>query len=162
MTLSGTTCSASRLPPSRVVPQIRRRSSAGWETFKDQLHIHHMVEGAVLWPPLRQKVAGIWYPAHSGPSAKPAPGVPDANALAPVLARQLHVPEFAFDLDQFGILNRADSHHILTGRLDLTRAVAFGPSLDRERGSLPSGTTDAGLPRNGFTDAHRRCPSGRE
>lgn len=28
----------------------------GWETFKDQMHIHHSVEDAALWPPLRQKV----------------------------------------------------------------------------------------------------------
>src|SRR4051794_40303337 len=31
---------------------------AGWETFKNQLHIHHTVEDAALWPPLRRKVAG--------------------------------------------------------------------------------------------------------
>jgi Hemerythrin HHE cation binding domain len=31
---------------------------AGWETFKNQLHIHHTVEDVALWPPLRQKVIG--------------------------------------------------------------------------------------------------------
>lgn len=29
---------------------------AGWATFKDQLHLHHTVEDAALWPPLRQRV----------------------------------------------------------------------------------------------------------
>jgi iron-sulfur cluster repair protein YtfE (RIC family) len=28
----------------------------GWETFKNQLHIHHTIEDTTLWPPLRQKV----------------------------------------------------------------------------------------------------------
>jgi hypothetical protein len=27
-----------------------------WATFKNQLHIHHTIEDAALWPPLRQKV----------------------------------------------------------------------------------------------------------
>jgi iron-sulfur cluster repair protein YtfE (RIC family) len=31
---------------------------AGWETFKNQLHIHHTVEDMALWPPLREKVVG--------------------------------------------------------------------------------------------------------
>jgi hemerythrin-like domain-containing protein len=28
----------------------------GWETFKNQLHVHHTAEDTSLWPPLRQKV----------------------------------------------------------------------------------------------------------
>jgi iron-sulfur cluster repair protein YtfE (RIC family) len=30
----------------------------GWETFKRQLHVHHTVEDAWLWPRLRQRVSG--------------------------------------------------------------------------------------------------------
>jgi hypothetical protein len=41
----------------------RRRSSdpavrAGWDTFKNQLHIHHHAEDRSLWPALRQKATG--------------------------------------------------------------------------------------------------------
>lgn len=36
-----------------VDPALR----TGWETFKNQLHIHHTVEDTALWPPLRQKLA---------------------------------------------------------------------------------------------------------
>jgi iron-sulfur cluster repair protein YtfE (RIC family) len=35
-------------------PQVRD----GWETFKRQLHVHHTVEDAWLWPKLRERVAG--------------------------------------------------------------------------------------------------------
>lgn len=29
---------------------------AGWQTFKNQLHIHHTIEDTALWPPLRKKL----------------------------------------------------------------------------------------------------------
>ncbi|MBM9510422.1 hemerythrin domain-containing protein [Actinacidiphila acididurans] len=35
-------------------PRVRE----GWETFKRQLHVHHTVEDAWLWPRLRERVAG--------------------------------------------------------------------------------------------------------
>lgn len=35
---------------------------AGWENFKTQLHIHHSVEDAYLWPRLRRAASGR--PAH--------------------------------------------------------------------------------------------------
>ncbi|MFF1378826.1 hemerythrin domain-containing protein [Streptomyces sp. NPDC058308] len=35
-------------------PQVR----AGWENFKRQLHVHHTVEDAVLWPRVKQQVTG--------------------------------------------------------------------------------------------------------
>jgi iron-sulfur cluster repair protein YtfE (RIC family) len=35
-------------------PQVRE----GWENFKRQLHVHHTVEDAWLWPNLTRKVAG--------------------------------------------------------------------------------------------------------
>ena len=31
---------------------------AGWKNFKDQLHVHHAVEDAVLWPRVERAVAG--------------------------------------------------------------------------------------------------------
>lgn len=31
---------------------------AGWKNFKDQLHVHHSVEDAVLWPRVELAVAG--------------------------------------------------------------------------------------------------------
>lgn len=34
-------------------PHVRE----GWETFKNQLHVHHTVEDAWLWPRLKQRVA---------------------------------------------------------------------------------------------------------
>ena len=32
---------------------------AGWKNFKDQLHVHHSVEDAVLWPRVELAVAGL-------------------------------------------------------------------------------------------------------
>jgi hypothetical protein len=35
----------------------------GWETFKHQLHVHHVGEDVTLWPPLREKITS---PAEIG------------------------------------------------------------------------------------------------
>ena len=37
-----------------ATPQVR----AGWQNFKRQLHVHHTVEDAWLWPRLKELVAG--------------------------------------------------------------------------------------------------------
>jgi predicted dienelactone hydrolase len=44
----------------------------------------------------RELMVQIWYPAKGDPSSPRAPYVQDANALAPALARLLHLPEFTF------------------------------------------------------------------
>ena len=42
------------------LPDPARRASvqAGWELFKRQLHLHHTAEDAIVWPALRERLAG--------------------------------------------------------------------------------------------------------
>jgi hypothetical protein len=42
------------------LPDPGRRASvqAGWELFKRQLHLHHTAEDAIVWPALRERLAG--------------------------------------------------------------------------------------------------------
>jgi len=44
----------------------------------------------------RELMAQIWYPTHARQSSARAAWVPDADALAPALARQMHLPGFVF------------------------------------------------------------------
>jgi len=44
----------------------------------------------------RELMAQIWYPARKDPSAARAAWVPDAEALAPALARASQLPRFTF------------------------------------------------------------------
>jgi hypothetical protein len=38
-------------------PARRRSVSAGWETFKRQLHTHHSAEDQLIWPALRERLS---------------------------------------------------------------------------------------------------------
>jgi Hemerythrin HHE cation binding domain len=38
-------------------PARRRAVSAGWETFKRQLHMHHSAEDELIWPALRERLS---------------------------------------------------------------------------------------------------------
>ena len=39
-------------------PAKRQSVAAGWELFKRELHLHHTAEDDLLWPPMRQALAG--------------------------------------------------------------------------------------------------------
>lgn len=39
-------------------PKHILRTAAGWEMFKSYLHVHHSTEDDMLWPPMRQALAG--------------------------------------------------------------------------------------------------------
>lgn len=61
----------------------------------------------------RELMAQIWYPTHGNP-AKRAPWVQDADALAPALARQLHMPGFAFGHFKYVTSNAITSAPVAT------------------------------------------------
>lgn len=42
----------------RTDPDRQRSVAAGWELFKRQLHLHHTAEDALVWPALRERLAG--------------------------------------------------------------------------------------------------------
>ncbi len=92
----------------------------------------------VVFPDARQ-VEG-WDKAHLSPlieqSIRPVESAPTLNGRA---FESGIVPYFAqdatFTLDQLAALNRADPNGLLTGRLDLQRAGAFGISLGAIIGS---------------------------
>jgi hypothetical protein len=39
-------------------PDEQRSVAAGWQLFKRQLHLHHTAEDDLVWPPLRERLAG--------------------------------------------------------------------------------------------------------
>jgi hypothetical protein len=42
--------------PARTDRERQRSVAAGWELFKNQLHIHHTAEDELIWPTLRQRL----------------------------------------------------------------------------------------------------------
>jgi Hemerythrin HHE cation binding domain len=42
--------------PARTDPARRRSVAAGWELFKQQLHLHHTAEDDLIWPVLRERL----------------------------------------------------------------------------------------------------------
>jgi hemerythrin-like domain-containing protein len=43
--------------PARTDPARRQSVAAGWELFKQQLHLHHTAEDDLIWPALRERLA---------------------------------------------------------------------------------------------------------
>ena len=65
----------------------------------------------------RELMVQLWYPAKADPSSPRAPYIPDAEAVAPALARFLHLPEFALG-------------HV---KYIATNAIPSAPTADGER-----------------------------
>src|SRR6266545_3748386 len=65
----------------------------------------------------RELMVQLWYPAKADPSSPRAPYIPDAEAVAPALARFLHLPEFALG-------------HV---KYIATNAIPSAPAADGER-----------------------------
>jgi hemerythrin-like domain-containing protein len=42
--------------PARTDPARRQSVAAGWELFKQQLHLHHTAEDDLIWPALRERL----------------------------------------------------------------------------------------------------------
>jgi len=62
----------------------------------------------------REVMVQIWYPAKKDPSARRAPYVQDAGALAPPLAKAFHLPTFAFDHFKYVSTNAISSAPVAT------------------------------------------------